>query len=90
MIICPKCKGKAECYKEVFNDGKRRREILVECDMCHGSGKVPMTNEEWFNGLSTKKKAEWLENKMMFAAKEQGTFTAKGWEMWLKAPHEGN
>jgi antibiotic biosynthesis monooxygenase (ABM) superfamily enzyme len=45
------------------------------------------TNEEWFCSLPTKEKAEWLEEKMTWAAQEQGTFTAKGWEMWLKQPH---
>ena len=49
--------------------------------------KQPHTNEEWFCGLSTEEKAKWLENKMTWAAQEQGTFTAKGWEMWLKQPH---
>lgn len=45
------------------------------------------TNEEWFCNLSTEEKAKWLENKMTWAAQEQGTFTAKGWETWLKQPH---
>ena len=45
------------------------------------------TNEKWFCGLSTEEKAKWLENKMTWAAQEQGTFTAKGWEMWLKEKH---
>ena len=45
------------------------------------------TNEEWFCQLSTEKKAKWLEEKMTWAAQEQGTFTAKGWEKWLKKPH---
>ena len=48
---------------------------------------VPMTNEEWFCQLPTEEKAQWLEEKMTWAAQEQGTFTAKGWEMWLKQPH---
>ena len=50
-------------------------------------GSEPETNEEWFCQLSTEKKAKWLENKMTWAAQEQGTFTAKGWELWLKQPH---
>ena len=50
-------------------------------------GSEPETNEEWFCLLSTKEKAKWLENKMTWAAQEQGTFTAKGWEKWLKQPH---
>ena len=52
-------------------------------------GKIkPKTNEEWFCQLSTEEKAKWLENKMTWAAQEQGTFTAKGWEKWLKQRKE--
>ena len=54
----------------------------VECD-----NYKPKTNEDWFCHLPTEEKAKWLENKMTWAAQEQGTFTAKGWEMWLKQPH---
>lgn len=57
---CPICKGKTEYFKEVFNDGKQRREILVECNMCHGSGEVEMTNEEWLHTLNTEEKALFL------------------------------
>lgn len=61
-----------------------------ECEMCGGTGEVEVeqTNEEWFCGLSTEEKAIWLENKMTWAAQEQGTFTAKGWEKWLKQPRK--
>ena len=54
----------------------------TECDAY-----APMTNENWFCSLSTNEKAKWLEEKMTWAAQEQGTFTAKGWEKWLKKPH---
>lgn len=47
----------------------------------------PQTKEEWFCSLPTEEKAKWIEEKMTWAAQEQGTFTAKGWEMWLKQPH---
>ena len=46
------------------------------------------TNEEWFCSLTTEEKAKWLEDKMMWAAQEQGTFTSKGWEKWLKEKHD--
>lgn len=55
----------------------------TECDAY-----APMTNENWFISLPTEEKAKWLEEKMTWAAQEQGTFTAKGWEMWLKQPHK--
>lgn len=58
-----------------------------ECAVCHGTGQIEQTNEEWFCSLSTEAKAIWLEEKMTQAAQEQGTFTAKGWVKWLKQPH---
>ena len=73
------------------------------CSFCDGTGEyepfdadveldklypAKQTNEEWFCQLPTEEKAKWLENKMTWAAQEQGTFTAKGWEMWLKQPHK--
>ena len=56
------------------------------CPACNGKGFIELTNEEWLCSLSTEEKARWLENKMTWAAQEQGTFTAKGWEAWLKQP----
>ena len=73
--FCFNCNDRKQCYTKP-KDCTRIQEEIGE-----------MTNEEWFCGLSTKKKAEWLEEKMTWAAQEQGTFTAKGWEMWLKQPH---
>ena len=74
MIICDKCVHKMYCI-----DYGRKTDKCEYCD--------PLTNEEWFCQLPTEEKAKWLEEKMTWAAQEQGTFTAKGWEMWLKQPH---
>lgn len=83
MTVCPKCKGKAEYFKEVFNDGKQRHEKLVECDMCHGSGEVPMTNEEWFTSLSTEEKAKRIINIAVNSDCDYRTIVE-----WLKQPHK--
>ena len=66
---------------------KHRKEKEQECN-CNRPYEIELTNEEWFCQLPTEEKAKWLENKMTWAAQEQGTFTAKGWEMWLKQPHK--
>ncbi len=79
---CSRCNGKGEYFNEVYNDGKRRREILVECDMCHGTGEVQMTNEEWFCSLSTTEKAEFLST---MAKKAE---SISWWDDWLKEKHE--
>ena len=93
---CPKCKGKAEYFKEVFNDGKRRREILVECDMCHGSGEVPMTNEEWLKQCTTEQLADVLLEHFEWglSINAEYCFTEKYVEQnrehileWLQQPH---
>ena len=46
-------------------------------------GKIkPKTNEEWFCGLSTEEKAEWLYY-------HSGAMSSKGdWEDWLKEKHD--
>jgi len=64
--------------------------VPYPCPVCNGTGEIkdkPQTNEEWRRTCSTEEFAKWLEDKMTWAAQEQGTFTAKGWEMWLKQPH---
>jgi hypothetical protein len=81
---CSNCGGTG---KEYWN-GNVFCNTGFECDKCNGTGEVEQTNEYWFCSLSTEEKAKWLEDKMTWAAQEQGTFTAKGWEMWLKQPHK--
>lgn len=87
---CDLCNGTGKLLKNWYDTTGLMTNFKGDvCFMCDGKGTIgePMTNEEWFCGLSTEEKAQWLENKMTWAAQEQGTFTAKGWEMWLKQPH---
>lgn len=79
---CWVCDGFGVTYKS------RRSAFRKEtCTRCNGTGEI-QTNENWFCSLSTEEKAKWLEEKMTWAAQEQGTFTAKGWAKWLKQPHK--
>ena len=80
---CPECDG----YKNFISLAGTPFEVVRSCKRCNGTGEIKVTNEEWFCQLPTEEKAKWLEDKMTWAAQEQGTFTAKGWEMWLKQPH---
>ena len=57
---CPKCNGKGDYFNEVYNDGKRRREILIKCNKCNGTGEVQMTNEEWLRSCTTEQLAEFI------------------------------
>ena len=98
---CPNCGGKGK-YKNVF--GK-----VDGCYYCLGTGKVNdkgeqvRTNEEWFDSLPTKEKAEWLdkvaENCCQICDEENRELcrgniaigckfeNAEKWELWLKQPH---
>ena len=76
---CPRCGGSGKYMREI--GGYRT------CNYCDGTGEIVQTNEEWFCSLPTEEKAKWLEDKMTWAAQEQGTFTAKGWGKWLKEKH---
>ena len=55
----------------------------------------PMTNEEWFDTLSTEEKAEVFANASYYSAMMGAEITAlpkedevRKWKMWLKAPHD--
>ena len=94
-MICTKCGGKGDYFNEVYNDGKRRRETLIKCDKCNGTGEVQMTNEEWFATLSTEEKAKTIANATYSSAMMGAEITAlpkedevRKWKMWLKAPHD--
>ena len=81
MSICNECWGKGWIEKQG---------VQFDCHKCKGTGVIenePLTNDEWRRTCSAEEFSEWLEDKMTWAAQEQGTFTAKGWEKWLKQPH---
>jgi DnaJ-class molecular chaperone len=93
---CEYCSGKGE----IINDAMR----WTSCPACGGKGFIDMTNEEWFDTLPTKEKAEWLdkvaENCCQICDEENRELcraniatgckfeNAEKWEMWLKEKHE--
>lgn len=93
---CPKCNGKGEFFNEVYNDGKRRREILIKCNKCNGTGYVDMTNEEWLHTLNTEEKAFALETiirsvLVLRSPMCHDVCNREFWERWLKEKHnDGN
>ena len=52
-----------------------------------------MTNEKWFDSLTTREKAEWIAGECHSAASEyyhenqKGSWDADYWEEWLKEEH---
>lgn len=80
MSICKQCNGSGKTYNPGYGE--------EDCCRCHGTGEIKQTNEEWFCQLSTVEKAKWLNQQMMYAAREQGYFTVDGLMKWLKEKHD--
>lgn len=84
---CEYCSGKGE----IINDAMR----WTSCPACGGKGFIDMTNEEWFDTLSTEEKAKKFVTlcKNAFEAENYRTKRWKDyqnvdyWKMWLKQPH---
>ena len=106
MTVCDLCKGTGRLLEPWFDTtGLMTRFTGDICFMCDGKGTIgePMTNEEWFDTLSTKEKAKWLdkvaENCCQICDEENRELcrgniatgckfeNAKKWELWLKQPH---
>ena len=90
MTECPKCKGYGIVGSAVPDILRGRGAIFSsnECDMCHGSGEVEMTNEEWLKSMNTEQFAEalaWIEDRgeLPTVRKEN----VKAFEKWLKEKH---
>lgn len=91
MTECPKCKGYGIVGSAVPDILRGRGAIFSsnECDMCHGSGEVPMTNEEWIKQCTTEQLAEILvcmaEDKSETKTVHKENVGKCVW--WLKQPH---
>ena len=80
--ICNECGGSGR-IADRFN--------AVDLLEVMGKVKQPLTNEEWFCGLSTEEKAEWIFNDRVEQSdwwyEQQGHTKAEVIE-WLKQPHK--
>ena len=76
---CKACNGKGYftgCIYESDEVGFVDKDY--ECAVCHGTGQIEQTHEEWFCSLSTEEKAKFLaSNKML-------NFDYQMWLEWLK------
>ena len=87
---CQKCGGTGKTYKASVD-------LYSRCDECRGTGTIMKTNDEWFCGLSTEEKAEFLgdiwgrgyltshfEGNLEFGKKQDKAY----WIGWLKEKYE--
>ena len=101
---CPRCDGMGK-YINIFGD-------VIRCDFCYGTGEIkrnddgsispigkqkPQTNEEWFCGLSTEEKAEFIATQCFWAysagfRRNLETKYACGeyWDKWLRENYNEN
>jgi hypothetical protein len=90
---CKTCNGLGRTKAtEFIGVDEGLRDIVILCPTCGGKGEVEMTNEEWFIGLSTEEKAEFLAKKCCeisckFFLGEAEEIFSKYWVEWLKQPH---
>ena len=81
---CPTCDGKGEYMHQC--GGYR------PCEHCNGTGKIKVTNEEWFCSLSTEEKADllselvwWIHPSVQGGRKVE--LTKESFLRWLKEKH---
>ena len=91
MKCCPKCNGRGTVgYYHIDHF------VDIECDRCHGSGEVEMTNEEWIKSLDTEGLVDYLyevhkggdsveRQRWIEKHKERVKMQFRG---WLKQPHK--
>ena len=95
---CEECGGTGKVSKYFYErtDFGKYEKVCgdVVCEECNGTGKIQQTNEEWFIGLSTEEKAEFLvmiQMSVMHPVKRGAVDMDKFIEEvvdWLKNPHK--
>ena len=86
---CPECGG----YKNFVSLDGTPFEVVRPCKRCHGTGEIEVTNEEWFDSLTTEEKAKVLACEFIVACDDYAysnnkeTWNEKYWVEWLKQPH---
>lgn len=99
---CPMCLGKGMVDYPMYADDEHKWQYCVarmkKCDMCNGTGEVPMTNEEYIRTCTTEQLAEVLWEQINGAfnsgyaccnLKQDKDYIGryKKFVEWLKQPH---
>lgn len=84
-----KCRTCGDSGTIVTVDPISGKKYETKCPLCVAERK--MTNEEWFNGLDTEQKAEWLagiDNYDDLECFVPVSIGKKEWLAWLKSEHK--
>ena len=94
---CKACNGTGVIVAPIYeNDEVGFVDKNYECAVCHGTGQIEQTEEEWLKSLDTKQFAKWLDNLLMRCLCRDCNFcpihkephcTCEAIEEWLKQPH---
>ena len=74
---CPECGG----HKNFISLAGTPFEVVRPCKICKGKGEVDVSNEEWFDTLSTKGKAEIIAQLSSYGGNVEAIL------LWLQQPH---
>ena len=90
MSICDECNGTGKvrkCFYEKAENGLQKVWDDVPCEWCNGTGQIEQTNEEWFAGLSTERKAHFFAERFGGSAERYNSIYNTMLK-WLKAVHK--
>ena len=84
---CPKCSGAGYIYNNLVG-------YLEDCSVCHGTGEVEQTNEEWLRSATFEEMAgaiyEWYSQGHIEGKVGKQLSSVTRVVEWLKEKHNGN
>lgn len=80
---CKTCNGTGKIMATIYeNDEIGFVDKTYDCCCCNGTGIIKVTNEEWFDTLTTKGKAEVIAQLSSYGGNVEAILE------WLKQPHK--
>lgn len=90
---CTHCNGTGKRFVPTNKNAITGNGYTADCLFCNGTGEIEVTNEEWFDTLSTEEKAKAIvclaHNASALAIKYHcADSDVDAIETWLKQPHK--